>query len=242
MTPRQEAMLNAIIDQHRQNIPSDIFPFSWYKAQQYLASNGDSVRFGIDPPLDHVELLKELAELGAIKIHIMRAEEYSGIPIDLDDPKWREYLIPIDNDYFICDICMNNKDAHKAKYGLNKKYEAEIIFSNDEYSKFRIHIKNDRDYYFRKLREDGYPYKIFRYAVEQWEEGREDYISRDELIKNNKMRKDQPYVSNLFKDQPVIKEALSPFFDVQTEGARFKGTKMLISEENRMLIQKHSRK
>lgn len=242
MTPRQEAMFNAVVDQHGRNIPSDIFPFSWYKAQQFFVKNNNSVDFEIDPPLDHVELLKELAELGAIKLQIMRVEEYSSVPIDLDDPKWQEYLIPIDSDYFICEICMNNKDAHRAKYGLSKKHEAEIIFSNDEYSKFRIHIENDRDYYFRKLREDGYPYKIFRYAVEQWEEGREGYISKDELIKKNIMRTDQPYVSNLFKDQPVMREALSPFFDIQTEGVRFKGAKTSISEEDRMLIQKHSRK
>ena len=29
MTPRQEAMFNAVVDQHGRNIPSDIFPFSW---------------------------------------------------------------------------------------------------------------------------------------------------------------------------------------------------------------------
>lgn len=33
MILRRKAMFDAVIDQHSQNIPADIFPFSWYKAQ-----------------------------------------------------------------------------------------------------------------------------------------------------------------------------------------------------------------
>ena len=161
MTPRQKVMFDAVIDQHGKNIPSDIFPFSWYKAQQYFVKNNYSVEFGIDPPLDHVELLKELAELGAIKLQIMRMEEYSSVSIDLDDPKWQEYLIPIDGNYYICDICMNNKDARKAKYNFSGQYKTQLVFDNDG-TLFHIHIDNDKDYYFRQLRDHGYPYKIFK--------------------------------------------------------------------------------
>lgn len=242
MAPRQEAMLDAIIDQHRQNIPSDVFPFSWYKAQQYLDKNGNSVKFGIDPLIDHINLLRELTEIGAIKMQIIPIEKYSKVPIDPEDPKWQEFLIPIDNNYCICDIFMNNKDAYRAKYNLCRRYEAQLIFDDDGCTLFHIRIKKDGDYYFRQLREDGYPYKILKYAIEQRETGKEEPITRQELIKHGKMRNNQPSVRNLFKDQPIIRKVLSPFVDIWPGGIKFKGTVASISESTREQIQHYSKK
>lgn len=242
MTPRQEVMFDAVIDQHRQNIPSDIFPFSWYKAQQFFDEHGYSVKFGIDPLSDHIELLEELAALGAIKMRMVEIDKYSMIPIDPDDPEWREYIIPMNGNYYICDICINNKSAHKVKYSFSKKYKAQLFFDNDDCSYFHVRVKNDGDYYYRELRKDGYPYKIFEYAVAQWKNGREDPILRSELVDADKMRDNQPSVKNLFKDQPVIREALSPFIDIQPNSAMFKDDKVSISESERVQIQKYSNK
>lgn len=65
----------------------------------------------MDPLSGYIELLKELAVLGALKMQMVEIDKYSMVPIDPDDLEWREYIIPMNGNYYICDICINNKDA-----------------------------------------------------------------------------------------------------------------------------------
>ena len=247
MAPELVIMLDALAEQHKLFIPSDVFPFNWYKGQQHFDSLGASTEYGVDPPYGCIPLIERLAKLGVIKMktttpdNLESYSEYAG----LDNPeKWGEYIIPIDGRRLICEVLMNNKDVQKAKHSLARQYEAELLFADNEYDDYCmpfVRILGDKDYSFRRLRIDGHPYKVFSYAVEQKKNNRNEPIYIDELIKQKKMRKDQNYVSNIFKDLPAISEALSPFIDIQTNSIYVKNFKTVITEAQKELIQKHAK-
>ena len=190
------------------------------------SNRNKSTEYGIDPPVGCLPLIKRLTELGIIKARVMPIDEYS-CTIDRDDPKWNEYIFPLDGQLCICDVCMNNKDVQKAKHNLGKHHKATLLFADnkdDDNSMPLVRIEGDKDYVFRRLRTDGHPYKVFNYAVEQ-----------------KMMRADQKYVSNLFKDQPVITKALSPFVEISTNSFRIKSFSTTITDAQKELIQKHGK-
>ena len=246
MPPELELMLDALAEQHKLHTPSDIFPFSWLKGQQYFDDHNASTKYGIDPPCGCIPLILELSKRGIIKARVMTIEQYGIVPESFEpgNSEWNEYVFPIGGKYLICDVCMNNKDVQKAKYNLGEHHQATLMFADnkdDDNSMPYVRIKGDKDYAFRRLRTDGYPYKVFDYAVKQKRNNRNEPIYIEELIAQKKMRADHDYVSNLFKDQPIITEALAPFVELTTKSIYIKSFSAVITDAQKELIQKHAR-
>ena len=251
LTDQECAVFDAVIDQFKKSGTIDgLFIYDLVVGQQYLRENNTSIINGISP-IDQYNILLKLAKDGILRVNLMTVNEDKngkrkiGWVLNTDwAPKYVQGDMSIEECYKKYEtrifILLFDEEINRINTMCRPAYQAHLIFDNDNYSLFHIHIDGDSDYYFRQLREDGYPFKIFSYAIERYKKNGEASIKRKDLIDCGIMRVDQPYVSNLFKDQPVFREALPPFVSIYTKGLKVKDLEVTITENERRLIQKHS--
>lgn len=236
MNKKQEAIFDAVVDQRNRREPADILVYDFYEGQDYLNSNDLSNKCGIEIT-DQLGILQELTEMG-----VFPHADF----IEVDDPDNepnKGSLIRKGEKYYQYQILLNHKDIQQARKKFKKNFKAELVFEDKECTYYHIFVDIDggKVYKFKKIREDGHPYELIKYAVGRRKDGYKDFIYRDELLGKQLIKNSKTNVKALFQDFETATVALPRFIELAPNGIRI-NFKVTLSLTEVKLIEKYSKK
>lgn len=245
MTPEQQAMLGAIIDQRKKSYV-DIFEYDPEKTLDYLNKTGAVLKYKLGLH-EQSKILDQLVEqLNLIKMDYVVDTIFDG-EFKSCQPKWKyesdwahrdvqlNGLQPIEDYSGKIFINMTLDEAHELDFRYIQKHAAKLVFDNN-YEYYYVELlsnKPHKKYYFSPLQIGTPRWNVIKYAIQH----RGDTIHKKDLVDMKLMPKNKALKSQVFDNNTTITEVLKPFISLTGDTIQIITSKKLTSSELEIIKQ-----